>query len=384
MSKYLSSLLGSKNIKTILETKVSDIKRVSGIDILHLPLGTILMYHGTGIATPTTKNNEISVANGDSFDMLGWHVCNGLGGSTDLSSKFLRMEMTAGNTGGDDSAPYISHSHTLVSGGAHAHSTGIESSRHRHTYCNYWSTGFGGLDTGGSYGCTQGTTTGNSHSHSLNAGGAHSDHSIGYSGTSSTSGKNVPPCKALIFVERKTLQPYKLPLGTILLYHGSAISDIEGKYKDLSLELGMQGWYVANGQKSGTLNLINYFARNDLTVSTGTSQGYQDVTLPYHNHTTQNSSTHGHTTDTKTHTHGFPGSIYSAYFYGAGGIKPRSWVSANWYEDDIALSSVGAHTHETNNSTSHAHTISTVGDDDGVDKNSPAYKTLIFIQKVEA
>lgn len=401
MSKYLSSLLGSQNIKSILGTSVSGIKSVFGVEVLNLPLGTIIMYHGTGVSSPTTKSTEISLSNGDSFDMKGWYVCNnqtisdyGLGSSTNLIDKFLRFDMEAGGqtmSAGNANAPYIAHSHSLASAGAHTHSTGNENTRHRHTFCYWWGYGLAGMPSGTPYTFyNQKTSTSNNHSHTSGYAGSHSNHSIGYSGSSAYTDKNAPECRTLIFLERLRIDDYKLPLGIVLMYHGTAISDVGGKGSDLSGELGMPGWYVANGVKSGTVNMIDKFARSKMSVATGTAEGTNNVTLRYHNHTANASSpsTHQHTSDTKTHTHGFPGYVnYAGYYVGSGGSFTYNTGmpgSGNFFGDTNVYSSYdGDHTHTCNNCASHYHTISTVGDNNGVGYNIPAYKTLIFIQKVE-
>jgi len=392
MSKYLSSLLGSQNIKKILGTNVSDIKSISGIDVLNLPLGTIIMYHGTGINDPSNKTTQISVSNGDSFDMLGWYVCNGktisdygLGNATDLVDKFLRMEMEAGNTGGNNDAPYIAHSHTLESAGGHTHSTGNESSRHRHSYCDYWGTGAGGLPGGAFHELyTEKTTTSKGHTHSTNSESAHSNHSISNSGSTEYVDKNIPYSRTLIFLERKRKDNYKMPSGAILMYHGTAIEDIDGKGSDLSSELGMPNWYVANGVKAGTVNMVDRFAFSRTTVATGSSVGSNNVTLRQHSHTCNSGGSHSHTSDNKSHTHGFPGYLITALYYvsNGGGSWGLNYTPSNANSGDVVLSSAGDHTHPINNASAHYHNISEEGDNNGVGYNIPAYKTLIFIQKV--
>ncbi|MEE9439562.1 MAG: hypothetical protein V3V14_11220 [Saprospiraceae bacterium] len=400
MSKYLSSLLGSQNIKSILGTSVSGIKKISGIDLVNLPLGTIVMYHGSGINAPTTKSTEISEANGDDFDMKGWYVCNdkdttdyALGYTTDLVEKFIRMEMEAGNIGGNNDAPYIAHTHSLPTGGSHTHSTGNQSANHDHSYCKYWSSGgIGGMPAGSLFSYYYNVAIKySSHSHTNSGdGGAHSDHSISNSGSSAYTDKNTPDCVTLIFLERLRIDDYKFPLGTVFMYHGTAISNIESKGSDLSSELGMPGWYVANGVKAGTVNMINRFARSKMSVSTGSREGSNNVTLRQHSHTTIASSTHWHASDGKSHGHymgywlGYPvaldigsGGSYTYNIVG-GGLYGYSGICA------IRTDYQGSHNHTSNNSSSHYHTITEVGDNNGVGYNVPAYKTLIFIQKVEA
>ena len=68
-----------------------------------LPVGTILMFNGTG-----WLNN---------FTLPGWYKCDGSNGTPNLVNKFVRSEAASGNTDGADThtlseAEIPSHNHT--------------------------------------------------------------------------------------------------------------------------------------------------------------------------------------------------------------------------------------------------------------------------------
>jgi len=101
-----------------------------------LPIGTILMYDGSGILGGDTGNiltrtDEISISNGDSFDMNGWFVCNGQSGTPNLHTRFIRCELNnVGNTGGSNTN---SHTHTVDIDHDHASFTSGSESSHTHS-----------------------------------------------------------------------------------------------------------------------------------------------------------------------------------------------------------------------------------------------------------
>ncbi|GBR77301.1 phage tail fiber protein, partial [Candidatus Termititenax persephonae] len=87
-----------------------------------LPVGTILMYDGTGWA--------------DNSTLPGWYQCNGQNGTPDLRDKFIRGGSSSGGTGGADSrsitlttANLPEHSHGLSG----SFTTGNESAGHTHS-----------------------------------------------------------------------------------------------------------------------------------------------------------------------------------------------------------------------------------------------------------
>ncbi len=99
----------------------------------NLPIGTILMFKGNGIKGGDTSNiltrtDEISIDNGDDFDMQGWYVCNGYSSTPNLHDRFIRCELdSAGGTvtGGADTVtldptemPYHTHTYYRSSAGA--------------------------------------------------------------------------------------------------------------------------------------------------------------------------------------------------------------------------------------------------------------------------
>ncbi|GBR75601.1 phage tail fiber protein [Candidatus Termititenax persephonae] len=104
-----------------------------------LPVGTILMYDGTGWA--------------DNSTLPGWYQCNGKNGTPDLRDKFIRggrsgENMARGGTGGADSRSITlqkvnlpSHNHsltalTLGNESAHTHSVSAttDTKTHSHTF----------------------------------------------------------------------------------------------------------------------------------------------------------------------------------------------------------------------------------------------------------
>jgi hypothetical protein len=68
-----------------------------------LPVGTIIMYNGSGIANVSSRSSQIGDDGSDTITMEGWYVCNGNASTPDLMDKFIRSESSAGNTGGEDS-----------------------------------------------------------------------------------------------------------------------------------------------------------------------------------------------------------------------------------------------------------------------------------------
>lgn len=66
------------------------------------PIGTVLMYNGTGIANVETRSVQIGDDGGDTISLPGWYVCNGNASTPNLLNKFIRSESASGNTGGED------------------------------------------------------------------------------------------------------------------------------------------------------------------------------------------------------------------------------------------------------------------------------------------
>jgi hypothetical protein len=92
----------------------------------YLPIGTVLMYNGSGIANPGSRNTPLGDESGDTIKMPGWYVCNGNASTPNLLNKFVRAEAASGNTGGSDNAIVVSHNHGGVTGGMNANNP------HRH------------------------------------------------------------------------------------------------------------------------------------------------------------------------------------------------------------------------------------------------------------
>ena len=107
----------TSSFETKVETAVTS--GAAGDDVqAALPIGTVLMYNGTGIADVATRTEDIGDRMGDTITLSGWKVCNGNASTPNLLNKFIRSEAASGNTGGNDSA---SHSHGLPS---HSHNQG--------------------------------------------------------------------------------------------------------------------------------------------------------------------------------------------------------------------------------------------------------------------
>lgn len=90
-----------------------------------LPVGTVLMYSGIGIANVATRSVDIGDDGSDTISMPGWKVCNGNASTPDLINKFVRGEAASGNTGGEDT-------HVLTEAELAQH-THIQN-QHRHSY----------------------------------------------------------------------------------------------------------------------------------------------------------------------------------------------------------------------------------------------------------
>lgn len=91
-----------------------------------LPIGTVLMYNGGGIANVPNRLSQIGDEVGDTITLAGWYVCNGKGSTPDLIDKFIRSEVSSGNTGGSDSV-------VLSANQVPTHTTGIQSVGHNHS-----------------------------------------------------------------------------------------------------------------------------------------------------------------------------------------------------------------------------------------------------------
>lgn len=97
-----------------------------------LPIGTVLMYHGAGIANVATRTEDIGARGGDTIKLTGWKVCNSYAGTPNLLNKFVRCQTSSGATGGSDNG-VATHNHTSQIQSTNHH--------HNHDHANKTSTG---------------------------------------------------------------------------------------------------------------------------------------------------------------------------------------------------------------------------------------------------
>jgi hypothetical protein len=183
-----------------------------------------------------------------------------------------------------------------------------------------------------------------------------------------------------------------LPIGTVLMYNGTAIPNSDTRSTDLE-EILLYGWYVCNGQAS-TPDLRNKFILGATTA--GTTGGSNDAQVPQHNHTvasvSNNSINHQHTiSDTSqatsmTHTHGYS-TMHSGNTY-IQGMGAGSNTSVGSFSTDNGSGSGHTHTFSItsgNESAAHSHTGTTstyTPGNGGTGRNIPPYYSLIFIRRM--
>ena len=213
--------------------KITDNLYIGAEKVTAVPIGTILMYDGTGIADVASRSEDIGDRAGDTISLPGWKVCNGNGGTPNLLNKFIRSEATSGNTGGSDDAIVVNHSHTMYHTHSINHDHGSFTSdgsgtlytnytdpdlTHHHTFnigtsTNQLNYPMSGYSYNKSY-PTSDTDKSMSHRHSINS-HTHTINPPPYSGTSggsssantgsqgsSGTGKNMPAYYSLIFIKR--------------------------------------------------------------------------------------------------------------------------------------------------------------------------------------
>ena len=136
------------------------------------PIGGIIMFAGTITALPAN-----------------WHICDGNGGTPNLTAKFILGTVTQGeigSTGGSANAINVAHTHTATTASAGGHS---------HTYAT-WAREFyqdGGVQIQAPSNTTTGTTSSvAAHTHTL---------TTASSGTSGTNA-NLPPYYKLAYIQR--------------------------------------------------------------------------------------------------------------------------------------------------------------------------------------
>lgn len=198
-------------------------------------VGIVLMYNGTGIGVGNgsgstdpekryNRTDEISESNGDSFDMIGWYICNGqVSGVPDLveaydSGKFPRGANDSGSnqSGGDDDAVMVDHNHGTNSGygGIHNHGGTLASpGTHKHVMTNITNmiattTGwflFGNTDNTVKSGvsCESTRESYGDHSHTLQTGSSAHSHSTTSTGSESRTDRNMSVYHSVIPIIRK-------------------------------------------------------------------------------------------------------------------------------------------------------------------------------------
>jgi len=91
-----------------------------------MPIGTILMYDGTGIAEVETREVEIGAHGSDTIEMSGWFACNGLVNTPNLIGSFTMGFLTSGGVGGSNDAVVVEHTHGASSTNAGSHNHGVK------------------------------------------------------------------------------------------------------------------------------------------------------------------------------------------------------------------------------------------------------------------
>ena len=117
-----------------VKTVSSDISLVNLLENMHdslsgisanqhhfqLPIGTIIMYNGTGIDNVASRTEQIGDDPQDTISMPGWFVCNGLVSTPNLFGKFIRAGTSSGGVGGSNDSIVVQHNHT-ASQASHNH-----------------------------------------------------------------------------------------------------------------------------------------------------------------------------------------------------------------------------------------------------------------------
>jgi len=198
-------------------------------------VGIVLMYNGTGVGVGNgsgstdpekryNRTNEISIANGDSFDLKGWYICNGkVTNVPDLTGsysggKYIRGANDNGSnqSGGSDDAVLVQHNHGGTSGYNSTHNHGgttLGSGNHTHTITDivrilssdYGWVLFGNFDNNPKTGfaCDSSRESYGDHSHTLLEGSSAHTHTTTSTGTDSRTNRNMPEYHSVIPIIRK-------------------------------------------------------------------------------------------------------------------------------------------------------------------------------------
>jgi len=308
---------------------------------MSVPEGLIVIWSGTLASIPAN-----------------WSLCDGNGGTPNLVARFLRgapATTNPGSTGGADTHDHSSmtsagsHSHTLASK-SHNHTTGSAGAHdHGVIATNSGSNSIMASSAGahthgtGSASHTHGSGTDANHTHTINA----------------SDGR--PPYYEVAFIRAGA--GAAIDAGIVIIWTGT-------------LATIPAGWALCDGG-SGRPDLRSRFLRGVNTAATNPGS-------------TGGATTHTHTTDTISHTHG-GNSDYS-------GGHTHSFSSFTWTHSHNAStgaavgmlftnrqtdSAAGNHTHSnTNDPGTHRHTIGSGGSHShtgGATSSLPAYYTVAYI-----
>ncbi|MFX1567006.1 MAG: hypothetical protein ACFFCV_01415 [Promethearchaeota archaeon] len=331
-------------------------KRFLTVTIFLLVLFSINSYNNSGFVTRLTNKNNLRInAESDHSGIIalwsgplntipnGWKLCDGSGGTLNISNKFVYSTDTMEEPGTIGGSSSHNHSYTMVP----YHDHGITSTaqcQHNHNYLLPQTTTLcqeGGTTEVVGYSTSTSTPDSATHSHEVEQTG----NPICY-----TSEENIlPPYYELAFIEKETSDP-SVPIGLIVMWAGS-IEDLP------------TGWIICNGS-DGTPDLRDKFIQG---VSSGEDPGSSGGSLT-HNHTYTDIPIHSHSLSSEgfSHTHDYDMSAFFGTFVYPGGAQ-------SFFTDTY-------HTYDAN--VPHNHTMNEAGITECTTQNSnhlPPYYKLAFI-----